>query len=229
MTLRRDGVEPGATGVDFVLPDAARLSLRLVDARSGRPLAPSHGWFAATVVRRPTGTSEFEDADGWMDADGVVAVSVLRGLPFDVGIAPSGAGFRSVTLEGLVVDGDERTIDVPLEPGFAVRVHARADEGAEPMREPHVLFLLRPGEQQLLDGPFTDVGIEFHAVGPFSIRTSDTRLLRRSLHTRGTVGGLEPGTYFLHAIPDDLVFEPATVTLDQSDDGAEIEFRWRPR
>lgn len=228
----RRAVSPPATGVDFVLPAAGRLRLRFVDAGTRRPVLL--GSAAFRIAWRIPGEPAFRTYLGDSDVAGLLELELPVGA-VDIACHVSHLGYVPCVRLGLAVTATEPPNDVQIELARGAQVHLVV-RGPTPFgdeqRAEHVLFLLEDRQLASVRGPLppTDPAVNWSGNG-VHLWLGDPGLMNQvpefDESGRATLPGLAPGRYRLAAFPDDLVFEPATFPVGETD--THVELRWRRR
>lgn len=229
----RSGVSATATGVDFVLPEPGWLRLQLVDAATGSPLRVDTvgPWMFAW---RPSGAEVFRSVSRRIDSNGRIEVRLPQGR-IDVSVAVPGTGYSPRLVSDLLVADDPQPAAIPiaLSRGVTWRLHVVGDRPFDrAARGSCQVFLLDQAQGQLLRGPFAEQGGESnHRINGVNLWMADPNLQNQWLAFDddgvATLSGLAPGRYTLRALPDDVVFEPASLDVGAVD--GRTELRWRRR
>lgn len=220
-TFSVDGVLPGATDVDFVLPCLGQLLYRAIDRETGKPL-PEIG-----LSWKRAGSGPYQDNwnRGSIDTEGYFAMHVPAG-PVDlcawVNPGANLLGHRPAYKEGVLLaaaPGSTR-VEFELERGFSLRL--RLDPSCGPLTDDHSLFLL-PAEiwQDVLE---TEDGWDFGPRLPGGFVYSLSPSFDRS--GQATLRGLAPGLHRFKVFPDDVMIEPAEIELT-SEPSEPIVITWR--
>jgi hypothetical protein len=230
---RRDGVRPNATGVDFVVPEAVGLRLRLVDAATQR--SPSFRDVGGIEVSwRESGAAQFLSTHGEVDSTGLIRCPVAAGR-IDLALDLQQHGYRPWRGFGIEVPRPDPTDEVRVElaRGVELRLAVVGMSAFTPaMRSGHALFVLGDSQLSSVRGPFPEPGrsgiMRIDGLGMWLAEPGlRTQMPRFDAAGRATVTGLVPGRYRLVSFPDDLVFEPTAFAV--GDNGADVELRWRRR
>lgn len=226
---RRDGVQPDASGIDFVLAAAAQLRLRLVDASTQRPL-PFVGRTDNMVAWRESGAAAFVSVGGEVDSTGLLVVHVAAGR-VDLALDFQQHGYRPWRAFGMVAPAHAAgEVRVELVRGSELRLSMPGF--APSVRRGHALYVLEGAQLAAVRGPDPK---SVHSASRLEEGVGmllDEPGLRYQMPKFDTAGharltGLAPGRYRLVAFPDDFVFEPATFLVGEGD--AEVELQWRRR
>lgn len=229
-------VEPGASGLELVLPTAGRLRLALVDASTGAPARIRNPEDGSVQLRR-AGGDPYQGVPAEIDLDGVLEIRRPAG-PLDLRLAFRADGFQPLERLGLAIppDLDSAPIRIELEPGIELRLRFEpgpASAGPSPFRG-HLVFLLARADLSRVSGPYPSQDPPSnHRINGTCMRLERPDLLEERLPLYDDVGfvvrrGLAPGAHFLRAFPDDLLFEPAEFEL-AGPEPHELTVRWRAR
>ena len=217
-----DGVLPGASGIDFVLPVSGRLLFRVVDGVTRKPL--HENGFALEWKR--SNEEEFDswhvsaapDADGWYEdwlPNG--RLDLRAGLQFQKDL------YAPALLEGVLIPstGDAPRFEFVLQRLSAVILQLA--EGCPVVPEDHSIALIRQefwAEVRFDDDARTWMGVEF----PSSER-GGLVFLESLEPTR--LNGLSPGRYLFKVFPPDIVIEPSEVVVEEEmPEPVVVRWRW---
>lgn len=227
-------IQAGASGVDFVLPTAGTLRLRVLDAETGADIKMLGSFSSSEIQWRETGTEKYRRTR-WRDQrnrrayeDGVATFELPTGA-VDLVISFRRSGYAPLLVSGIPVSTLEnpqpavielqRGIDVTLAFEPVIR---RAVRGSR-----RLLFLLEASELNGVSGPYPGWIPPANNSYDDIIYYRKPGLLGEMITGSTTVRGLVPGTYHFRALPPELVFEPESFEVTSETDTVTI--RWREK
>ena len=225
-----ENVAPGATGVDFLLPELGLLRLRLVEASTGQPVAAGdddlHG-----VAWKPSGEEVFHAARERLDSTGLIELRVPIGR-VDVSFHLQNSGYAPLVAPNLLVTPEPNPSAIPIELVGGVEVVLEVeDHGAfAKARKDHLVFLLERSQLGHLRGPFPNQAPPSnHRINGVCMRVAQPGLLNQMVYPdetgRAAFTGLRPGRYRLVAFPSNLTFTPSEFGVGEND--ATISITWQ--
>lgn len=225
---RREGVLAGATGVDFVLPNAGVLRYRVVDAETETTISEHTLWW------KQTGKPAFRRAEvGLADERGWREASFPLG-PLELLVRADEQGYPYSIVKDLVASPSATSGEtIALRRGFAVQFALGPRSG--PLPPDHELLLLENEAWEAVWGhPRDDVRVNhiiLRLVETFDPQWIEYRTLSFGYSgeaSLATLRGLAPGRHGLRVFPDDVVIEPAEIDLTTEPSGP-IVITWRAK
>lgn len=199
-TEKVEGVEAGASGIDFVLPRSGKLRLRLVDPETGDP--PQF----FELFGRQSGGERFARwgrGGAWDSDDGWHTFSALAGT-HELLIDAARAGYCRVRRDRVVIRPGAET-EITLEIPFGAVARFSLAEGQEPP----------PGGAMLLTAEeWEEIGSRAEIRGlPFPGFLSPTRYLNFDRDGAAKIKGLTPGRYRFKVFGADIAIDPEYVDV----------------
>lgn len=221
----REGVMPGTTNVDIVVPELGRLLLRVLDARTKEPIPRfSVGWRCSGDLRfRDTDLNSGNPSDpaGWFET----RLPVGR---LDLIFHARFWGYRPTVVSDVLVTAtiEATRLDVEVEEGTrAIFVLA---PGQEPLPADHSLLLLEPEVWEEVRLEREADRIREIAFGRFPSNSFFQCRLRFDSTRTAVMKGLCPGPYHLKAVPDDIEISPGRVEVNEADrDPIALSWTWK--
>ena len=208
LDVELEGVAPGATGVELVLPQLAELRWRALEADTQRVVDRAELLWASPG-------EDLWDEHATPDAEGWQRIELPSGT-YDLGARQARGSLLPVLRERVEVHPGMAPITFELERGHELVVELA--DGQTPW--PEVAILLLDDRQ--------------HALLPGDSLQSSTRIVLRGRPTTFGLAegptrltGLAPGRHHLRAFPDVIAIEPAEVVVGP--DTPEVELRWSYR
>jgi hypothetical protein len=220
----REGVAPGATGIDFVLPVVYRLRLHVIDAvtRDGIPSVARDSYWrksgsygGATLEPDP---DPVRRAAGWMIAD-------VAGGSIDVFVGARDRGYVSIARRNVRISSEEAVpdLEVELPKAVGISVHLAASSDTPPEDYVHVA-LLEPDElTAALAGKDASADVNY-AVHEFLGALYSEREASLRAGEPYHVARLRPARYRIVSLDSRVAVEPELVDVQK--DGASIQVRW---
>ncbi len=229
----RQNVAAGSTNVDFVLPDLGRLTLRFVEAATGEPAQVEYG--SRRLGWRMSGDATFHRTDVHLSGDGTAELELPVGT-VDLSVYLNDCGYAPTTVRGLAVttDPSPRPVVIELQPGVEVKLALTPDfDPPAGSLADHELLLLEESQLPTVRDSFprsdTSSSDRLEDLPPWQGEPGLVRqMCRPDDRGRAHLRGLAPGRYAIHALPDDLVFEPESFEITGDEEGP-VEIRWRLR
>ncbi len=201
---RREGIQAGDRSVDFVLPDAGTLRLRVVDQETGTAVTEYVlSWRRpGEAAYRRTGLA-LADGGGWMEQPLPVG-------PVELLVRADPLGYRALELADRHVSRSAPlTETVALQRGVTLTVEL--DESSGPWPAQLALFLL---EEESWEGVRARNGQHVSEYGElYDHLTIEHRRLGFDAGNEAVVRGLAPGLHRFKVFPDDVVIEPETIEI----------------
>lgn len=221
----REGVMPGTTGVELVVPTLARLAVRVRDERSGALVSDYVvGW-------RRRGEERFGEADLWSwdsgDSEGWRDALVAAGS-LELIVCSGRLGYRPRTIPDCLAPAGDEPARLEVELARGLEVTFALAPGLPPLPDgPFVLLLEREIQERVQRAPEGEETWKLLSRW-FPSGALRYRCLWFDESGRAVVGGLEPGPYRFLARGRDLELLPEEIEVREGA-GDPILLRWSRR
>lgn len=222
------GIPTGTDGLEFVMPEIARLQLRLVDAGTGGSIRLSRVQTGAFAWRE-AGADHFDHIRPELDDEGNAELDLPVG-DVDLSIYMTALGYAPAEVRDVSVPfGRAGQLTIRLERGLDIAIQFEGEGDFYRAREDHLVFLLEESKLSYVRGPFPTQAPPCNIRVGLNMWFRDPGLLSRILdvNTEVKVSAVAPGRYAVRAFPDDLLFTPETFAI--SPEQRSVVVAWRER